>query len=127
VPAIFEAGEFALVPNFAARAIIEVKRSGRKGALAADLTKRRNLLVGPYQDSLLGIFIRHAHPLFDDRYEPDTNWVEEHWQEKISEPPITRLFDAAGNPDTKGIMAFVYFLARVAGHRAGHSPTAAKR
>ena len=50
MPAIFECSEFALVPLFATRAVIEVKRTGNKAEreeLAEQLKKRQNLLPIP--------------------------------------------------------------------------------
>lgn len=112
MPAIFESAEFALVPYFAARAIIEVKRTGKREELAQQLIARRELLPA-LPPAVLGVIIDHPEPLFD-QVECRANWLEHY---KTEEPPMTRLLD--GNmPDTNGIMAFIYFLAQVAGHKS---------
>jgi hypothetical protein len=121
MPAIFESAEFALVPLFAARAIIEIKRKRvSKDGFTRQLRERRQLLakLGP-DCPILGVVIRHSQPLFDQ--ECKSNWLAER---STMEPPITRLLDGHNEPDTNGIMAFIYFLAQVAGHSArvaGHS------
>lgn len=124
MPAIFESTEFALVPLCAARAIIEIKRSIRKiDGLAQELKERRQLLPDwyplPTSRPVLGVVIKHPRPLFSQ--ECKSNWLAER---NTMEPPITRLLDGDNKPDTGGIMAFIYFLAQVAGHNtrvAGHS------
>lgn len=121
LPAVFESGEFALVPSFAARAIIEVKRTPPKKAdLASQLKKHQKLLLdyGP----VLGVVIRHPKALFDPlRCNP--GWLGDYRFPPPSkryktgnEPPMTRLLGKDSEPDTSGIMAFIYFLAQVAGH-----------
>jgi len=118
MPAIFESAEFALVPLFSVRAIIEVKRRGSKGTLAKQLKERQQLLPN-LRGPVLGVVINHPRPLFDQ--ECTANWLAER---NTMEPPITRMLDADNSPDTDGIMAFIYFLAQVAGHSgrvAGHS------
>jgi hypothetical protein len=109
MPAIFESGEFALVPLFAARAIIEIKRTCNREQVTQQLKERRKLL--PDFGPLLGVVITHPQSLFDQECEP--NWLAER---ETGEPPITRLLDANNMPDTNGIMVFIYFLAQVAGH-----------
>jgi hypothetical protein len=121
MPAIFESGEFALVPFFAARAIIEIKRTGTKTELAKELRDRRELL--PFFGPILGVVINHPQPLFD-QVACTSDWLK-HYRtgqphatryNKAKEPPMTRLLN--GNVhDTDGIMAFIYFLAQVAGHK----------
>jgi Domain of unknown function (DUF6602) len=121
LPAIFESGEFALVPSFAARAIIEVKRTERDAAeLAEQLRERRELL--PAYGPVLGVVINHPRPLFK-RGECGPNWLESYRYpppmtryKTIEEPPMTRLLDDNNKADTRGIMTFIYFLAQVAGH-----------
>jgi hypothetical protein len=110
MPAIFESAEFALVPLFAARAIIEVKRTGEVAELAEQLNERRKLL--PHLGPVLGVLINHPQPLFGSR-DATPGWLAEH---DDGEPRITRLLDGNETPDTNGSMAFIYFLAQVAGH-----------
>lgn len=121
MPAIFESGEFALVPFFAARAIIEIKRTDKKKELAAQLKERRDRL--PAFGPVLGVVINHPQPLFD-QVKCTADWLK-HFKHKTGrsstrydtakEPPMTRLFNGDVG-DTEGIMAFIYFLAQVAGH-----------
>jgi hypothetical protein len=47
-------------------------------------------------------------PLFDDEHPPTENWL----QEPLG-PPIIRML-CNNQPDSHGIMAFIYFLAQVA-------------
>jgi hypothetical protein len=116
LPAIFESGEFALVPLFAARAIIEIERT-YKDNLPQQLKDRRDLL--PAFGPVLGVVIDHPKPLFDQGLcAPD--WLENFKHQAggydiTKDPPITSLLNG-GQPDTRGIMAFIYFLAQVAGH-----------
>ena len=108
-PGLFEHGEFALVPLAATRAIIEIKRtlSSRQDFLD-QLQARRRLL--PSREALLGVVVSHSAPLFDRECKPD--WFLEH----RPDPPMTRLLDNDNRPDTDGILAFIYFLAQIAGH-----------
>ncbi len=111
LPAIFESGEFALVPLAAARAVIEVKRTmSDVGDLVEQLRKRRMLL--PKMDSILGVVISHPKPLFNRECRP--NWLA--CPTVSDEPPMTRLLDDKNRADPEGIFAFIYFLAQVAGH-----------
>jgi hypothetical protein len=110
-PALFECGDFALVPIFSVRAIIEVKRTVADPLqLLQQLEDRRKLLtlLGP----VLGVVISHQSPLFTSSCSPD--WLA-HWNHEAA-PPITRLLDSSNNADVNGVMAFIYFLAQVAGH-----------
>lgn len=121
LPAVFESGEFALVPWFSARAIIEVKRTiSSVPKLDGQLGGLKNCLkdYGP----ILGVVIQHGQPLFStETLAPD--WFKS-YKYDISRPafdhtkksPVTRLLDLEGKPDTEGIMVFIYFLAQVAGH-----------
>ena len=109
LPGIFEYGEFALVPLAATRAIIEIKRTlPARQDLLDQLRARRKLL--PSLEPLLGVVVSHSTPLFDRECKPD--W----FSEPRPDPPITRLLDDDNRPDTDGILAFIYFLAQVAGH-----------
>ncbi len=108
LPGLFECGDFALVPLAAVRALIEVKRSvPNPSDLAAQLEKRRKLL--PSRGPLLGVVLSHPRPLFDRACTPD--WLAD----GRSQVALTRLLDRRNTPDTDGIMAFIYFLAQVAG------------
>jgi len=62
LPAIFEAGEFALVPIAAVRAIIEIKRAcSTLETLVQQLETRRQCV--PDIQHVLGIIIAHPEPL----------------------------------------------------------------
>ncbi|MGZ8843511.1 MAG: DUF6602 domain-containing protein [Pyrinomonadaceae bacterium] len=109
LPGLFEYGEFALVPFAAARAIIEIKRTlSTPNKLLDQLRERRRLLEQRQQ--ILGVVVAHPSPLFDRECDPD--WLSQH----SSVPAMTRLLDKDNQPDTDGIMAFIYFLAQIAGH-----------
>ncbi len=109
LPGLFECGEFALVPLAATRAIIEIKRTlSDRQKLLDQLSERRKLLAQRKQ--ILGVVISHPTPLFNRACDPA--WLSQH----SPEPPMTRLLDNANAPDTDGILAFIYFLAQVAGH-----------
>lgn len=112
MPAIFEVGEFALVPYFSARAIIEVKRSANPTELATQLTQRKQLL--PAYGPLLGVVITHPKALLDQPCCP--NWLED--RKRTYPPPMIRLLDCKNVPDINEIMAFIYFLAQLAGHKS---------
>jgi hypothetical protein len=107
LPGLFEYGEFALVPLAAVRAVIEVKRTAGKNDLLQQLRERRNLVPSGY---LLGVVVSHPAPLLNRECTP--NWL----QQGGSEPAMTRLLDDQNRPDTDGVLAFIYFLAQVAGH-----------
>ena len=105
----FSNREFALVPFAAARAIIEIKRTlSTRQKLLDQLCERRKLIAQRKQ--ILGVVVTHPSPLFDSECAPD--WLSQHG----SEPAMTRLLDNDNRPDTDGIMAFIYFLAQIAGH-----------
>jgi hypothetical protein len=109
LPGLFEYGEFALVPFASARAIIEIKRTlSTPQKLSDQLCERRKLL--PQRRQTLGVVVSHPTGLFDRKCKPD--WLSE----PKRDPPMTRLLDNDNHPDTDGIMAFIYFLAQVAGH-----------
>jgi hypothetical protein len=119
LPAIFEFGEFALVPLFSVRAIIEVKRTGTKEerkALAQQLKQRRSLLpTMSDMDFVLGVFINDndKQPWFNDGHKPSPDWLKDYCLNNPDRPPVTRML-YNNEPDTNGIMAFIYFLAQVA-------------
>lgn len=109
LPGLFEYGEFALVPFAAARAIIEIKRTISTPQKLLDQLRERQKLI-PQRKQILGVVVTHPSPLFDRECDPD--WLSQHG----SSPPMTRLLDKDNRPDTDGIMAFIYFLAQIAGH-----------
>jgi hypothetical protein len=108
LPGLFECGEFALVPVAAVRAVIEVKRTlSSKDQLLRQLQERREHIP---TCPLLGVVVSHSAPLLDCDCTP--NWLKG----RGSKPGMTRLLDDKNKPDTDGVMAFIYFLAQVAGH-----------
>ena len=128
MPAIFECSEFALVPLFATRAIIEIKRTGKKSEredLTEQLKKRQNLLPTMSQmNFVLGVILNDnddPQPLFNDEHMLTPNWLEEHWLRSAGVPPVTRIL-CNNEPDTNGIMAFIYFLAQVAAFKKWQAP-----
>jgi hypothetical protein len=119
LPAIFESGEFALVPLFSVRAIIEIKRTGTKSereALTQQLKQRQSLLrTASDMQFVLGVLINDddPQPWFNDGRKPSPDWLKAYWSKNPETPPVTRLLHN-NEPDTNGIMAFIYFLAQVA-------------
>ncbi|NRQ41959.1 hypothetical protein HRH59_05135 [Rheinheimera sp. YQF-2] len=111
LPGIFQTGDFALVPFFAAHAVIEIKRSVTDMAAFRKQLKARQLLVP--NKRVFGVVVTHGSGLFDLQCTSD--WLR--YDEGL--PHITRLLDSAGEPDTDGVMAFIYFLAQLAGHESG--------
>jgi hypothetical protein len=109
LPGLFEAGDFALVPFASAQAVIEIKRS------VPDIHKfreqlRRQARVIP-SGRVLGVVVNHPTPLFEWECTPD-------WLKVVSDDaPMTRLLHG-NEADTNGVMAFIYFLAQVAGHNS---------
>ncbi len=118
LPAIFESGEFALVPLFSVRAIIEVKRTGTKGkrkALTQQLKNRQSLLpTMSDMQFVLGVLVddNDPEPWFNDQHKPSPDWLKDYWLSNPGKPPITRILHN-NVPDANGIMAFIYFLAQV--------------
>ena len=117
MPAIFECAEFALVPHFAARAVIEVKR---KAPQQEKLAEQLRMCQESLRDNapVLGVVVSHREPLFpEDRC--DQYWLRSYLTDPElgtydrNQQPMTRLLDAKNKPDTSGIMAFIYFLAQV--------------
>ena len=115
LPAIFETGDFAVVPIHSVRALIEVKRScADPGEMLQQLDDRRKLLPIEYRHQLLGVVFRHPHKLFTDEVTPE--WFTD-LPDACQKPRITRLFSTQDwEPDVDGIFAFVYFLSQVSGH-----------
>jgi len=119
LPAIFECGDFALVPIFSVRAIIEVKRTGTKSErddLTQQLRDRQKLLrTADDMNFVLGIFVNDdsKETWFTDEHRPGSDWLEGYWVSNPQQPPVTRILHN-NKPDTNGIMAFIYFLAQIA-------------
>jgi hypothetical protein len=108
LPGLFERGEFALVPLASVRAIIEVKRTmADREHLIQQLKERRDRAP---MGHLLGVVVSDPNPLLNRECTPD--WLAQGG----SEPAITRLLDDGNKPDINGVMAFIYFLAQLAGH-----------
>jgi hypothetical protein len=122
LPAIFESGEFALVPLFSVRAIIEVKRSGTRSereALTQQLKERQSLLADMSDmQFVLGVLVNDddPQPWFNDKRKPSPDWLEDYCLNNPGKPPVTRLLHN-NEPDMNGIMAFIYFLAQVASRK----------
>ncbi len=112
LPAIFEKGDFALVPTQSVHAIIEIKRScSDVNKLIEQLEKRRKLLRVNCRNNLLGIVIEHPKGLFDGVVQPD--WLKDpKWLKNFA----LISFLNRNIPNSNEIMAFVYFLSQVAGH-----------
>lgn len=113
LPAPLAVGDFALVPSFSARSVIEVKRTiSNPIDLIRQLEERRKAMPRIYQRYTLGVVVRHREPLFVGEVHPD-------WVEHISngQPTITRLLSEDGQPDTNGIFVLIYMLAHLSGHR----------
>ncbi|GIK43891.1 MAG: hypothetical protein BroJett011_77240 [Chloroflexota bacterium] len=113
LPAIFEQGDFALVPTHSVQAIIEVKRScSNINELTKQLESRRKLLRAKCRRNLLGIVIEHPKSLFDGETRPD--WLKnEKWRKGCA---MVCLLSNNETPNVDDIMAFIYFLAQIAGH-----------
>jgi hypothetical protein len=113
LPAIFEQGDFALVPTHSVHAIIEIKRSCSSfRALANQLEVRRKLLQPKSRRNLLGVIVNHSGPVFPGESKP--NWLADaRWNRDF---PIVALLSNHATPNTSDIMAFIYFLAQIAGH-----------
>lgn len=95
--------------SLATRAIIEIKRTvAEPQQLLDQLEPRRKLLAR--RGAILGVVVSHPNPLFDRECKPD--WLSD----QHPHPPMTRLLDEDNRPDTDGVMAFIYFLAQVAGY-----------
>ncbi len=115
MPAIFECAEFALVPHFSVRAIIEVKRKVSNPEDLATQLKDRQARLDNY-GPVLGVVVSHTKPLFPNG-KCRERWLEDYiWKPGMyvhDRQPMTRLLDTNNKPDTDGIMVFIYFLAQV--------------
>lgn len=112
LPAIFEQGNFALVPHFSVRAIIEVKRSTASvPELNEQLKKLSKCLPHTHQHNILGVVVSHEKKLFQLAIEPD--WIKR--SGKTAQ--VTRILNSRTRQiDADGVFALIYFLAQVAGH-----------
>lgn len=114
LPALFESGNFAIVPNFSVRAIIEIKRtSSNIKKLKDQLNLQRKYLPEKFSSNILGVVISHGKSLFNGEVNPE--WLKS--RSKNDDPPIIRLLDKkTGEADHGGVLAFIYFLSQIAGH-----------
>ena len=117
LPALFESGDFAIVPNFSVHAIIEIKRTlSNIKKLKEQLDFRRKYLPPQYNANVLGVVISHGNSLFKD--DVNAEWLKS--ISKSNDPPIIRLLDKkTGKADHSGVLAFIYFLSQIAGHGYG--------
>lgn len=115
LPALFEQGNFALVPTHSVRAIIEVKRTCDKiEKFEEQLRKLQNCMPPDLRPQVLGVVLSHDTRLFTGEIKPDWLTVdEEKWQET---PAMTRLLKDWEQTDADDIFVLIYFLAQVAGH-----------
>lgn len=117
LPALFEKGEFALVPYSSAQAIIEIKRSCSDVSQFQDQLRRQSkCLPSLRRKRVLGVVISHDRPLFSDEVKAD--WLDRWDSDKGY--PMTRLLgpdSTDADVDVDGVFAFIYFLSQVAGHR----------
>ena len=113
LPAIFEQGDFALVPTHSVHALIEIKRSCSDiGSLVKQLEDRRKLLRVKCRQNLLGVVLEHSNTLFAGETTP--NWLSDgRWAQEY---PLVALLSNEMAPYRNDIMALIYFLAQVAGH-----------
>lgn len=117
LPALFEIEDFALVPNFSARAIIEVKRSCSDiRGLREQMEIQKKCLLHEFRSNIFGVVISHNKALFDMEVSPE--WLK---QER-SIPAMTRLLDENNEVDVDGMFAFIYFLSQIAGRGAIPTP-----
>ena len=114
LPGLFERGDFALVPLAAVRGLVEIKRSlSSEEEFTEQLLARRRLVPSGF---LLGVVVSHSSALRD--FECATNWFAERQRTPagLKAPTKTRLLDTENQPDTNGVLSFIYFLAQIAGH-----------
>lgn len=89
---------------------MEVRRSTTDIPGFTEHLKERAQLVPDQR--ILGVVVSHSSRLFDRECKPD-------WLKLGGEaPPIIRLLDKNNKPDTNEIMAFIYFLAQIAGYES---------
>jgi hypothetical protein len=121
LPALFEQGDFALVPWWSVRALVEIKRSiGNTNQIRKQLGRLRERLLQEYRRNVLGVVVSHRSPLFEG--EVNERWLSDpRWNDEL---PVIRLLSQ--NPlevDTDGVLAFVYFLAQIAQLGSRGAPT----
>jgi hypothetical protein len=116
LPALFEQGDFALVPFHSARAVIEIKRTcSGLHKLQGQLRRQQRCLKHEIRSNVLGVVVSHADPLFTGEVASD--WLEQDgWEDS---PAMTRLLSADPEEiDVDGVFVLIYFLAQVAGHKS---------
>jgi len=113
LPSPLAVGDFALVPSFSARAIVEVKRTEASvEKLRKQIEDRREAMPKRYRRYALGVVVRHKTSLFEGEINPD--WVE---QNEAGKPRLTRLLTESGEPDLEGILPLIYMISHLCGHR----------
>ena len=114
LPALFVAGDFALVHAQSARAIIEIKRSATDAeGMQEQLKKQRHRLLVPYRRNVLGVVLSGPRSLHEVSIVPD--WVSR--LDPTSAVPVVRLLaDDQPTADADGIFALIYFLNHVVKH-----------
>jgi hypothetical protein len=112
LPAIFEQGDFALVPTHSVHAIVEIKRTcSDTSKLVKQLEDRKKLLRLKCRRNLLGVVLENSKALFDGVVGPQ--WLKDpKWRNNRA---LVCLLSRDLMPHTDDIMAFIYFLAQVAG------------
>jgi hypothetical protein len=111
LPALFRAGDFALVHTQAARGIIEVKRSITTGieGVREQLERQRSRLLSEYKPNVLCVVVAHPTPTCGT-LPPD--WVR---AATVRDPVcVVRLLDNDSQPDVDGIFGLIYFLSHLA-------------
>jgi hypothetical protein len=113
LPAIFECGNFALVPSFSVRGVIEVKRSCKNlKKFESQLEKQRSEIPAKYQKYILGVLVKHHENPFPEK--PFPKWCNE--LGTACPPPITRIIDSQDEVDRDGVFALIYLLSQISGH-----------
>jgi len=111
LPALFRAGNFALVHTQAARGIIEVKRSTfASKQLYEQLDRQKKRLLLEYRKNVLCVVVSHTVPLCGTL---SPNWVKE--GTTGTPVQVVRLLDKkTSKPDVDGIFGLIYFLYHLA-------------
>lgn len=120
LPALFRAGNFALVHTQAARGIIEVKRSIKTSIeeIREQLERQKRRLLSEYKQNVLCVVVAHPTPTCGTL---SSDWVK---AATASDPVrVVRLLDTDSKPDVDGIFGLIYFLSHLAhiGRGAGRS------
>lgn len=88
LPAIFEQGDFALVPYSSVRAIIEVKRAcSDVDKLREQLLEQQKCIPHEFRTQILGVVVSHHKPLFEEGVTAD--WLSK--EERKNNPAVTSL------------------------------------